>query len=71
MLSAMISFGFDCLEMLIERCPRPSQASLVDFGIDPFVSGNLPISQINTPFFRKFVSQIKLAITETRWAIDL
>jgi hypothetical protein len=55
-LGNMIVDRFDQLEKLIDRhpklCPGITPKPLVEY----FVQSNLPICQVDAPFFRKFVS---------------
>jgi hypothetical protein len=55
-LGNMIVNRFDQLETLIERCPRLCQGTMLKSLVEYFVHGNLPISQVDAPFFRTFVS---------------
>jgi hypothetical protein len=61
-LANMMVNRFDQLETLIERCPRLCQGTILKSLVEYFVHGNLPISQVDAPFFRNFVSCINPGI---------
>jgi hypothetical protein len=54
----MIVNRFDQLETLIDRRPRLCQGIMLKSLVEYFVHGNLPISEVDAPFFRNFVSCI-------------
>jgi hypothetical protein len=61
-LGNIIVNRFDQLETLIEWRPRLCPCAVLKSLVECFVHANLPISQIDAPFFLNFVSCINLGI---------
>jgi hypothetical protein len=61
-LDEVISLWFDRWDRSLRRHPELSQADLLEVFVNHFVSGSLPISHVDAPFFRGFARQLNLII---------